>query len=79
MEKRLTANPGGLPSDNLDRLSLSTNLYDEYRAALAVLREYVHDHSPEGDAYFDRQLQRCYQLKSQLLAAEGSDAYEIRQ
>lgn len=43
-----------------------TNLYDEYRAALAHLTEIAKDLSAEGQIAFLRQLKVCQALKAQL-------------
>jgi hypothetical protein len=54
---------------------VQTNLYDEYRAALALLAAYVHDHTLDGDMLFGRQLAVCYDLKSRLLAYEAAQPF----
>jgi hypothetical protein len=47
-----------------------TTLYDEWRAALAMLAALAHDLTAEGDQLFAKWLARCQAIKRAILESE---------
>lgn len=53
---------------------MDTNLYDEFRAGLALLRALASDLTPDGEVLYLAQMERCRALKTRLWEAEALPA-----